>query len=164
MTHTTQNEECNHCKKPISQRNPSGYCDHLKYPENCATCNDDQHNNEENGSYWPDYKLKQMIEDVRQEAYEEGQRDVMFKSKEFLEYVNKEKTKAYYNGVKEMVEIINKKEKQAVKEFAEDLKKKAHFTTGLVKAEGLGLFARFEGWYIMSKDDVNKALEVYEAK
>lgn len=44
MTHTTQNEECKHCKKPIAQRNPSGYCDHLKYPENCDTCSGNQQN------------------------------------------------------------------------------------------------------------------------
>jgi len=30
--------ECKHCGYPISQRNPSGYCDHLYYPKNCTTC------------------------------------------------------------------------------------------------------------------------------
>ena len=29
---------CNHCKKDINLRNPSGYCDHLYYPENCNIC------------------------------------------------------------------------------------------------------------------------------
>ncbi len=33
------NEEiCKHCKKPIAIRNPSGYCDHLYYPDNCEVC------------------------------------------------------------------------------------------------------------------------------
>ena len=29
---------CLHCKGKISIRNPSGYCDHLYYPENCGVC------------------------------------------------------------------------------------------------------------------------------
>lgn len=29
---------CSHCKGDIAVRNPSGYCDHLYYPENCKTC------------------------------------------------------------------------------------------------------------------------------
>lgn len=29
---------CSHCKMDIRVRNPSGYCDHLYYPENCETC------------------------------------------------------------------------------------------------------------------------------
>ena len=29
---------CPHCKKDIRIRNPSGYCDHLKYPEYCKIC------------------------------------------------------------------------------------------------------------------------------
>jgi hypothetical protein len=31
---------CPHCKGDIRIRNPSGYCDHLHYPENCKTCQD----------------------------------------------------------------------------------------------------------------------------
>ncbi len=30
--------DCLHCHKPIAVRNPSGYCDHLYYPENCDIC------------------------------------------------------------------------------------------------------------------------------
>jgi len=29
---------CLHCHMPIKIRNPSGYCDHLYYPENCPVC------------------------------------------------------------------------------------------------------------------------------
>ena len=29
---------CKHCKMDIAIRNPSGYCDHLHYPDNCDTC------------------------------------------------------------------------------------------------------------------------------
>ena len=29
---------CNHCKNDIAIRNPSGYCDHLKYPDYCRIC------------------------------------------------------------------------------------------------------------------------------
>lgn len=29
---------CKHCKMDIAVRNPSGYCDHLYYPENCDVC------------------------------------------------------------------------------------------------------------------------------
>lgn len=64
----------------------------------------------------------------------------------------------------EIKEFIKQQRQEAVKEFAEQLKKKAHFTNGLVKAEGLGLFARLEGWYIVSKKNFKKALEVYEGK
>ncbi len=35
----TMNEICNHCNEPVKIRNPSGYCDHLYFPENCKTCN-----------------------------------------------------------------------------------------------------------------------------
>ena len=31
---------CEHCNKDISIRNPSGFCDHLYYPENCLICED----------------------------------------------------------------------------------------------------------------------------
>lgn len=30
--------KCNHCGGDIAVRNPSGYCDHLHYPENCKVC------------------------------------------------------------------------------------------------------------------------------
>ena len=33
--------ECEHCHQPIAIRNPSGYCDHLFYPENCDVCNEE---------------------------------------------------------------------------------------------------------------------------
>lgn len=29
---------CNHCHQPIEIRNPSGYCDHLYYPDCCEVC------------------------------------------------------------------------------------------------------------------------------
>ena len=29
---------CDHCGGPIAIRNPSGYCDHLYYPECCNVC------------------------------------------------------------------------------------------------------------------------------
>lgn len=31
---------CEHCGFPVSIRNPSGYCDHLQYPDYCDTCKD----------------------------------------------------------------------------------------------------------------------------
>jgi len=33
--------KCKHCNENIELRNPSGYCDHLYYPENCGVCNND---------------------------------------------------------------------------------------------------------------------------
>lgn len=33
-----KNAICLHCGFPITQRNPSGYCDHLNYPESCKVC------------------------------------------------------------------------------------------------------------------------------
>ena len=30
--------KCNHCGMDIEIRNPSGYCDHLHYPESCKIC------------------------------------------------------------------------------------------------------------------------------
>lgn len=33
-----ETEICDHCKMPIAIRNPSGFCDHLHYPENCDVC------------------------------------------------------------------------------------------------------------------------------
>lgn len=30
--------KCVHCKMGILVRNPSGFCDHLFYPENCKVC------------------------------------------------------------------------------------------------------------------------------
>ena len=34
----TSKQKCEHCKEPIEIRNPTGYCDHLHYPENCQVC------------------------------------------------------------------------------------------------------------------------------
>ena len=31
-------EICKHCNQNVAIRNPSGYCDHLYYPDNCETC------------------------------------------------------------------------------------------------------------------------------
>jgi len=33
------NKNCEHCKMDIAIRNPSGFCDHLYYPESCKVCN-----------------------------------------------------------------------------------------------------------------------------
>jgi hypothetical protein len=30
--------DCLHCGEPVKIRNPSGYCDHLYYPDNCEYC------------------------------------------------------------------------------------------------------------------------------
>ena len=30
--------KCKHCKMTIDIRNPSGFCDHLYYPEYCKVC------------------------------------------------------------------------------------------------------------------------------
>ena len=29
---------CSHCGEPVDIRNPSGFCDHLYYPDYCPTC------------------------------------------------------------------------------------------------------------------------------
>jgi hypothetical protein len=34
---------CSHCKGDIAIRNPSGFCDHLHYPENCPVCSMNEH-------------------------------------------------------------------------------------------------------------------------
>lgn len=31
-------QTCSHCLADIAIRNPTGYCDHLYYPNNCVTC------------------------------------------------------------------------------------------------------------------------------
>ena len=31
-------QKCKHCEMDIAIRNPSGFCDHLYYPENCYVC------------------------------------------------------------------------------------------------------------------------------
>jgi hypothetical protein len=31
-------DECPHCHMSKAERNPSGYCDHLYYPDNCEVC------------------------------------------------------------------------------------------------------------------------------
>jgi hypothetical protein len=32
------NDSCPHCHMPKNIRNPSGWCDHLQYPDNCDVC------------------------------------------------------------------------------------------------------------------------------
>jgi len=39
--------KCPHCKGEIAIRNPSGYCDHQYYPENCETCKEREEKNDE---------------------------------------------------------------------------------------------------------------------
>jgi len=34
----TENNICPHCHMNEGIRNPSGFCDHLFYPENCKIC------------------------------------------------------------------------------------------------------------------------------
>lgn len=43
----SKKEICKHCGYPISLRNPSGYCDHLYYPEYCEVCNKKKKVNDE---------------------------------------------------------------------------------------------------------------------
>ena len=38
MEAMTLNDVCPHCKMNIKERNPSGTCDHLHYPESCPEC------------------------------------------------------------------------------------------------------------------------------
>ena len=33
-----EDNTCNHCGMAITIRNPSGFCDHLEYPEYCDVC------------------------------------------------------------------------------------------------------------------------------
>lgn len=33
-----KNQICQHCGFPIAIRNPTGFCDHLYYPEYCKVC------------------------------------------------------------------------------------------------------------------------------
>ena len=46
---------CNHCGFDIAIRNPSGYCDHLYYPECCDVCN---------GKKKPESALQQSINEL----------------------------------------------------------------------------------------------------
>lgn len=39
----TRKDPCAHCGFEIGIRNPSGFCDHLYYPENCNTCSGRPH-------------------------------------------------------------------------------------------------------------------------
>lgn len=32
--------KCSHCKMDLKKRNPSGFCNHLYYPEHCPICFD----------------------------------------------------------------------------------------------------------------------------
>lgn len=34
----TKKRQCKHCNNDINIRNPSGYCDHLYYPDYCNYC------------------------------------------------------------------------------------------------------------------------------
>jgi len=36
----TDQDKCPHCGMSKKVRNPSGFCDHLYYPENCKVCRD----------------------------------------------------------------------------------------------------------------------------
>ena len=38
MTPQTPERTCHHCKLSIEIRNPSGFCDHLYYPDMCSVC------------------------------------------------------------------------------------------------------------------------------
>jgi len=38
----TLNTKCNHCLESITIRNPSGFCDHLYYPNNCEVCKNER--------------------------------------------------------------------------------------------------------------------------
>jgi hypothetical protein len=38
ITDREQTGQCFHCLGKLAIRNPTGYCDHLYYPENCSTC------------------------------------------------------------------------------------------------------------------------------
>lgn len=62
MTKTAKGK-CKHCGENINIRNPSGYCDHLYYPENCEVCSAPP----ETGKGWEDYlegKYKSLLEEV----------------------------------------------------------------------------------------------------
>ena len=50
---------CPHCQMPIAIRNPSGFCDHLHYPENCEICQ----------------KIEQEEVDARFEVEQEAEQD-----------------------------------------------------------------------------------------
>ena len=38
MSQETEALPCDHCGGDVHIRNPSGYCDHLYYPDNCSVC------------------------------------------------------------------------------------------------------------------------------
>jgi hypothetical protein len=60
-------KKCKHCGYDISIRNPSGFCDHLYYPENCEVCR-----NMTNPKFIPtsfEYKLKESLERIEKLIY-----------------------------------------------------------------------------------------------
>lgn|SRR3990167_4478396 len=64
LTPTTLNQKsCDHCGMDIAMRNPSGFCDHLYYPENCGVC----HKKHGKPTY---YSLEQALEAERKMAEE----------------------------------------------------------------------------------------------
>jgi len=50
---------CEHCGMDIAIRNPSGYCDHLYYPDNCVVCKKREDEKEIN------IKLRKLIKAIR---------------------------------------------------------------------------------------------------
>ena len=72
-------EICPHCNCLVELRNPSGFCDHLYYPESCALCLDEQNtqNKSIDDTPWEQFARaghekgivvgrRQVIEEIRQ--------------------------------------------------------------------------------------------------
>lgn len=59
-------ELCKHCNMPVEIRNPSGYCDHLYYPDYCKICQKIQSN--EKVIKTKIKKLEKLIKEIKDDA------------------------------------------------------------------------------------------------
>ena len=87
---------CKHCNFDISQRNPSGYCDHLHYPEGCSVCSREpttieiaEWESEFDKEFWGTYPI--------------GSEYVWEKVKRFIKQVGKDSSLALLREVSEQV-------------------------------------------------------------
>jgi hypothetical protein len=77
-------ELCLHCGYPIKIRNPSGYCDHLYYPESCGVCKLLESNNK------TIIDLKNRVKELENSFHKDdkmmkfGDRPIMFDESNFI--------------------------------------------------------------------------------
>lgn len=118
-----EQEKCEHCHMSLNVRNPSGFCDHLYFPDNCDICKKAPSPHQE---AWAEHDWYATIREIaKASGYEPN------------DYFENQMEKAIRHGIKEALTTLHKADCERFREMIGEDEKIHKFTDGQVSFTGL---------------------------